>query len=253
MSPTAKKQGNLSNRTIDDSKGKQRMHNPHLENYEKYFPVEMLPQNGLYHDWGHQAMINYLIGNAAIKRLYPLVPKTLLPLLIQYSDSKEDVEPAFEKIKELREEPNLFDSPHEKYRKIYGNYVREIEWACTELRKYLPQQDYEKLIIDSTMLHINEVLGKYIDKMKEMMVQGSTKEQLNNTPKKRDQFINRLMTRVVNVNFKYLFNPAGWLIGDVEIEEFNFRTTELLMKVQDCLMLRAPRMRQLPEQACLLA
>ncbi len=85
------------------------------------------------------------------------------------------------------------------------------------------------------------------------MVQGSTKEQLNNTPKKRDQFINRLMTRVVNVNFKYLFNPAGWLIGDVEIEEFNFRTTELLMKVQDCLMLRAPRMRQLPEQACLLA
>ena len=96
------------------------MQNPHLEEYERYIPVEMKPHNSLYHDWGHQAVINYLIGRAAVKRLYPLVPETLVPLLVEYSGNKEDVEAAFEKIKGLNEEPGRFDSPQEKYRKVYG-------------------------------------------------------------------------------------------------------------------------------------
>jgi len=253
MDRSAKKRVSSSGRTAADSADKQGMQNPHLEEYERYIPVEMKPQNNLYHDWGHQAVLNYLIGRAAVKRLYPLVPETLVPLLMEYSDNKEDVEAAFKKIKALNEEPELFDSPQEKYRKIYGNYVREIEWCCRELRRYLSQQAYESLIIDSTMEHINGVLGEYIDKMKEMMIQGSTKESPNKKLNKRDAFINRIMLKVVNFQFRHVFNAAGWLVGDVEIEEFNFRTTELLMKVKDCLMLRAPRMRELPEQACLLA
>ncbi len=253
MGSISKKHKNRTGRTIDNSKGKKKVQNPHLKNYEKYAPTEMTPKNGFYHDWGHQAMINWLIGSAAIKRLYPLVPQTLVPLLIQHSGNREDVEAAFKKIKELHEEPMPFDSPYEKFRKIYGNYVREIEWSCNELRKYLPQQDYEDLVIGSTVGHINKVLGKYIDKMKEMMVQGGAKESLSKPPDKREEFKNTIMTKVANFQFKYVFNAAGWMVGDVEIKEFNFRTTELLMKVTDCLMLRAPRMRQLPVQACLLA
>ncbi len=253
MGSTSKKNKNLSGRKAGTSKGKQGNRNPHLENYEKYMPTEMLPKNSLYHDWGHQAIVNFLIGSAALKKLYPLVPETLLPLLRQHSGNKEEVEAAYKKIKELREKPTLFDSPYEKFRKIYGNYVREIEWSCTELRRYFPPQDYEDLVIDSTVGHIDKVLGKFIDKMKEMMVQGNTRESLSKAPDKKDEFINKIMTKVMYFNFRYVFNAAGWLVGDVEIREFNFRTTELLMKVTDCLMLRAPRMRQLPEQACLLA
>ncbi len=252
MGPTPK-HINLPGRTISGSKDKQVMHNPHLENYEKYFPLEMKPRNSFYHDWGHMAMINYLLGSAAIKRLHPLVPQTLVPLLKQYSDDKGEVEAAYKKIMDLREGPKPFESPQEKYRKIYGNFVREIEWICTELRKYLPQQAYEDLVIDSTLLYINEVLGTFIAKMKEMMIQGSSREHLNRKADKKEEFINKVMTKVMSFNFKYVFNLAGWLIGDVEIHEFNYRTTEMLMKVTDCLMLRAPRMRQLPEQACLLA
>jgi len=250
MGTRSKKQVKPSRRRPGGSKGK---HNPHLEDYEKYMPVEEKPKNSLYHDWGHQAIINYLIGKAAVTRLYPLVPDTLVPLLIQHSGNQEDVEAAFEKIKGLNEKPERFDSFHEKYRKMYGNYVREIEWCCSELRKYLPKKEYEELIIDSTVHHIRGVLGEHIDKMKEMMVSGAAKENFNREPTKKEEIIKKIMKKAVNFNFKHIFNPAGWLVGDVEIEDFNPLTTEMLMNVKDCLMLRAPRMRQLPEQACLLA
>ncbi len=242
-----------SERVADDSNVKEQRENPHLENYERYMPVEPKPQNGFYHNWGHMAVINYFLGKAAIKRLYPTVSHTMMPILKLCSENKEDVKAAYNKIKELHEKSGFFESPREKYRKIYGNYVREIEWACTELRKYFTKRAYEDLVIDSTLLYIKEVLGKYIDKMNEMMVRGKTIESMNKEPDKKELFFNRLMIKILNFNFKYIFNVAGWLIGDVEVPEFNVRTNETVMKVTDCLMLRAPRMRQLPEEACILA
>ena len=56
------------NRTVD-SKRKQAAPNLHLKDYERYIPLAKKPRHSLYHDWGHQAMINYLIGSAAVKRL----------------------------------------------------------------------------------------------------------------------------------------------------------------------------------------
>ncbi len=240
-------------KTVDDNMVKQEGDNPHLENIEMFMPTEPIPKNSIYYNWGHISTFTYLLGKAALKRLYPLVPHTFVPIIKLCSDNKKDVETAFKKLQEMHEQIKFFDSPYEKFRKIYGNYVREIEWCCYQLRKYFTKRSYEDLIIDSTYQYINEVMGKYIDSLNKMMLMGKTRERLKKKPDKMEKAVNRIMTKMIRFNFKHVFNLTGWMVGDVEIEEYNVRTSEMLMKVTDCLMLRAPRMRQLPEDSCVLA
>ncbi len=242
-----------SGQAVDDTALKQEKHNPHLENYEMFMPTEPIPKKGLYYSWGHQAIFTYLLGKAAVKRLYPLVIHTLVPILKLCTENRKDVEDAFKKIQELNEKIRFFDSPYEKYRKIYGNYVREIEWCCVEFRKYFTKRALEELIIDSSCQHSMEIMGKSIKQLNKMMTIGQTREKLKKEPGKREAFINKIITKYLNFNFKYLINVTFWLVGDVEVESYNIRTREMVMKVPDCLMLRAPRMKQLPEDACLLA
>ncbi len=247
------KDAQSSGQAVDDTALKKEKHNPHLENYEMFMPTEPLPKKSLYYNWGHQALFSYLLGKAAIKRLYPLVIHTFLPILKLCSDNRKDVEDAFKKIQEIHEKIRFFDSPYEKYRKTYGNYVREIEWCCVEFRKYFTKRAFEELIIDSTYFHNMEVMGKAIERLNKMMVIGKTKESLKKEQGKWDAFINKIITKILNFNFKYIFNISFWMVGDVEIEDYNLRTGEMVMKATDCIMLRAPRMRQLPEDACILA
>ncbi len=250
----SKEKGVQSNEQAgDDITQKQKGHNPHLENFEMFMPTEPIPSHGFYYNWGHMAIFSYLLGRAAVKRLYPLVAHTLLPILKLCSDNRKDVEDAFKKIQELNEKIRFFDSPYEKYRKIYGNYVREIEWCCVQFRRYFTKRALEDLIIDSTYLHNMEVMGKYINSLNKMMVIGKTRESLKKEPGKRGTLINKIITKYLDFSFKHIINITFWMVGDVEIEEYNLRTGEMVMKVPDCLMLRAPRMRQLPEDACVLA
>ncbi len=227
--------------------------NPHLENIQMFMPTEPVPDTTFFGRWGHVSIFTYLLGKAAVKRLYPLVPHTLVPILKLCSDNKEDVEAAFKELQKLHEKISFFNSPYDKYRKIYGNYVREIEWCCVQLRKYFTKRAFEDLVIDSTYSYINEILGKYIVKMKKSMLAGKTRESITKEPGKYDDLINRIVTKMVDFYFKYVFNLTGWMAGDVEIPSYNVRTGEMIMKVVDCTMLKSPRMKQLPEDACILA
>ncbi len=227
--------------------------NLYFKNIEMFMAAEPVPERSFYGNWGHQAILTYLIGKAAVKRLYPLVPHTLLPILKLCSDSQSDVDAAFKKVQEFNEKIRFFDSPFEKYRKIYGKYIREIEWCCFHLRKYFTKRAFESLIIESTLIYVNEILGKYIEKMDKMMSTGITREKMEKGPGKWDDKINKILTKIFDFYFGKFFNITGWLGGDVEVQEYNFRTGLMVMNVKDCLMLRAPRMKQWPEDACLFA
>lgn len=252
MSEKAEGHAQYSTGPVGVEPGKTESENPHMLNIEMFMATEPVPYRSFYGNWGHQAMLTYLIGKAAIKRLYPLVPHTLLPIVRLCSDNSEDVDAAFKKVQEFNEKIRFFDSPYEKYRKIYGKYIREIEWCCYQLRRYFTKRAFEKLVIDSTYIYVDEILGKYIEKMSKMMSMGITKEKMEKTGK-RDDFINRILTKMFDVYFGKIFNITGWLGGDVEVQEYNYRTGLMVMNVTDCLMLRAPRMKQWPEDACLFA
>ena len=233
-----------------ESRGKK---NPFLENLEMFMPTEPVQDTNFFRRWGHVAIFTYLLGKAAIKRLYPLVPHTLLPVLKLCSDNKQDVEIAFRELQKLHEKIRFFDSPYEKYRIIYGTYIREIEWCCFHLRKYFTKRAFEDLIIDCSYIHINDKLGKFVDKLKNGMLAGKTRKNITKKQGKFEEKINKIVTKMVDFHFNYIFNLTGWMAGDVEIVSYNLRTSEMLMKVIDCTMLRSPRMKQLPEDACILA
>jgi hypothetical protein len=226
--------------------------NPHLDNTELFRPVEPKPGHSLYYKWGHKAILTYLVGKAAIKRCHPIVAHTFLPVLKLCSDNRKDVEDAFQEIQKLNERTRFFDSPYEKYRKVYGNYVREVEWCCVQLRRYFTKRAYEDFIIDATFSYNNHVMGKYTDLMNNLMLMGRTREGIRKKSGKIAAFINRILPRFLDFVFKHVFNPIFWLVGDVDFQEYNLRTGEMVLYVKDCLMLRSSRMKQLPEEICLL-
>ena len=215
-------------------------------------PVQPKPARSLYQHWGHQAILTYLMGKAAIKKVYPIVTHTFLPILKLCSDNRKNVEDAFRKIQELNEKIRFFDSPYERYRKLYGNYVREVEWCCVQLRRYFTKRAYEDFIIDATYSYNKEVVGNYSDLLKNLMVMGRTRESVRKRSGRTLACINRISPRFLDFLFKHVFNPVFWMVGDVEFQEYNLRTGEMVLYAKDCLMLRAPRMKQLPEEICLL-
>ena len=253
MPQTTGKDEQSTTASVEIKSEKVESENPHFLNIEMFMPTEPIPERSFYGSWGHQAILTYLIGKAAVKRLYPLVPHTLIPIVKLCSDNPNDVEAAFKTVQGFNETIRFFDSPYEKYRKIYGRYIREIEWCCFQLRKYFTKRAFENLIIESTFIYVDEILGKYIEKMQKMMSTGITREKMEKGPGKWDDLINKILTKIFDFNFGKFFNITGWLGGDVEVSEYNFRTGLMVMNVKDCLMLRAPRMRQLPEDTCLFA
>lgn len=236
----------------NDIARKQESHNPHLEDFEMFMAVVPKPARGLYNNWGHQAILTYLMGKAAMKKVNPIVTHTFLPILKLCSDNREDVEDAFTKIQELNESIRSFDSPYEKYRKMYGNYVREVEWCCVQFRRYFTKRAYQDFVIDATYDYNNNVMGKSADRLYSQMVMGRTRESVTKKSGKIGTYLNAILPKFLDFVFRHVFNPVFWLVGDVEFQEYNLRSGEMVLNVKDCLMLRAPRMKQLPEEICLL-
>jgi len=235
------------------STGQPPRHNPHLEDIEQFAPVEPKPAPGLYARWGHQAILTYLTGKAAMKRVRPIVPLTFLPILRLCADNRSDVDEAYRKVQELNERVRFFDSPYEKYRKMYGSYVREVEWCCVQLRRYFTKRGYEDFVIDTTYRFNDAVMGKQGERMRGWMRMGRTRESVRKPSGTLVAAANRILPKFLDWVFRRVFNPVFWLVGEVEFRSYHLRTGEMELFVKDCLMLRASRMKQLPEETCLLA
>ena len=79
-------------------------------------------------------MVKILMG-----RVSDVIPKTYMPILRLVCDDpdKADADYAADVVT-LREPVRLLDSPREKWRKLYGSYIRELEWVYGELRQHFP-------------------------------------------------------------------------------------------------------------------
>ena len=106
---------------------------------------------GWYYNWGPQAWIDMWMSNTMlVKKAMPLVSHTFVPIL-RLSGDKEQVDRDYEEIKSRREVIKWSDSPREKWRKRYGNFVREVEWALLELRKYFSPKQFEDIVIGTSV------------------------------------------------------------------------------------------------------
>jgi hypothetical protein len=218
---------------------------------QQFAPTEPVPTKGLWGSWGFQAWVDLTLGKLALSRLSPLVPHTLVPIIKLCSGNREEVEAAYRTILGYREPIRFLESPGEKWRRLYGNFVREIEWACSELRKYFNKRAYEDLVINATADCLKGALGPIIDSMKTSMV--SQSEALRSKSPRISDLLNNFSGKMTVIMFEKVFNMTGWLAGDVKVRDVNLREGMMLMEYTDCQMLRAPRMKNLPEESCLLA
>ncbi len=203
----------------------------------------------LYH-YGPQAWIDMVMSRAMIvKRAWPLVSYTFVPILRMTADP-EKIDRDYAEIRSRREKVRLFDSPRERWRKYYGNFVREVEWALLELRKHFSQAQYEEIVVGTSVALSKENPPGFMNKMNRMT---------NSKPPKKapDPDAPTKVRGLRKVMFE-MFNPAGFLTGPAEITEYNPARGLMVMEVPDCAWLvcaapeSLPNPEALPEEGCLL-
>ena len=213
--------------------------------------VPAAKNNGFYYNWGPQAWIDMWMSNSMLlKKAMPIISHTFVPIL-RLSGDKEQVDRDYEAIKARREITRRFESPREKWRKRYGNFVREAEWALLELRKYYSQKQYEEIVIGTSVALSYETSADFLAMMNSM----SDKNKNKKTKKNKDGKPTR-PGRFSTFMFE-TFNPAHWLTGPATITEFDPSNGLTVMEIPDCAWHRCgrpedlPNPNALPEEGCL--
>lgn len=206
-------------------------------------------RTGLLYHWGPQAWIDMVMSKRMlVDRAGPLVPYTFLPIL-RMSDDPATIDRAWADIRARRERIRLLDSPRERWRKRYGNFVREAEWALLELRKHFTQSQYEEIVIGTSVALAHEHSTDFIGMMNSMTETSAAKAS--------DGGAATAPSRWQKLAFD-MFNPAGFLTGPAEITEYDPGRGRVTMEIPECAWHvsgaqdRMPNPDKLPEEGCLL-
>ena len=205
----------------------------------------------IYANWGPQAWIDMWMSNSMlVKKGMTVISHTFLPIL-RLSGDKEQINQDYQEIRSRREETKLFDSPHEKWRKRYGNFVRECEWSLLELRKHYSQKQYEEIVIGTNVEIARETSADFLKMMNSMSDKNKNKKA--KASKDGSKKPGRWSTFLFET-----FNPAHWLTGPATVTEFDPANGITVMEIPDCgwhTCAKAdslPNPNALPEEGCLL-
>ncbi len=207
-------------------------------------------RGGWYYNWGPQAWIDMWMSNTMlVKKAMPIISHTFVPIL-RLSGDKEQVDRDYADIKSRREDIRWYESPREKWRKRYGNFVREVEWALLELRKHFSQRQYEEIVIGTSVALSEENSADFLAMMNSMSEKNRKKQTRvgadgSTEPGRWMKFMFRT------------FNPAHWLTGPADITEFDPANGLTVMYIPACGWHtcgpadRLPNPHALPEEGCL--
>ena len=212
--------------------------------------VATTAKDGFYYNWGPQAWIDMWMSNSMlVKKAMPIISHTFVPIL-RLSGDKEQVDKDYEAVKSQREVLTWSDSPREKWRKRYGNFVREVEWALLELRTHFSQKQYEDIVIGTSVSLSYETSADFIAMMRSMSEKNKGKK-----PRATKDGTTR-PGRWATFMFE-TFNPAHWLTGPASITEYDPANGLTVMEIPDCGWHTCadpdtlPNPNALPEEGCL--
>jgi hypothetical protein len=205
---------------------------------------------GFLYNYGPQAWIDMVMSYFMIVRqAWPLVSYTFLPILRMTTDA-ERIDCEWAEMRSRREATRWLDSPRERWRKQYGNFVREAEWALLELQKHFTPAQYEDIVVGTSVALAHENSQGFLKMMNSMSdTKPPAKGSAGDGPQKPAGFQKLLFD---------MFNPAGFLTGPAEISEFDPARGTAVMEVPDCAWHicaaaeSLPNPDALPEQGCLL-
>ena len=189
---------------------------------------------GFWYHWGPQAWIDmWMSKKMLVEKSMPLVTHTLLPIL-RLSGDAEEVDRGFEKVKAWREKVRWLDSPREKWRKRYGNFVREAEWALLELHKHYSPAQCEDIVVGTCVSTARETTEEFINMMNSMSEKNAGKTGQRSEPSRVEKFIFDT------------FNPAGFLTGAAEMRDIDMSAGSMTMYIPDCAWHRCAAPESLP-------
>jgi len=181
---------------------------------------------GLLHEWGPQAWSDmWMSKRMLIEKAMPIVSHSFLPIL-RLSGDKEAIDRGYRAIKARREKVRWSDSPREKWRKRYGNFVREAEWALLELRAIFPTQQYREIVVGTCVALSEETSVDFIAMMNSISERNRVREpgvsDGDTTPSRWQRLVFDM------------FNPAGFLTGPAEITAIDKGAGRMTMYVPSC-------------------
>lgn len=207
-------------------------------------------KSGLLYAWGPQAWIDmWMSKRMLVRAAMPIVSHSFLPIL-RLSGDATAIDRGYRDIRSRREIVRWYDSPREKWRKRYGNLVREMEWALLELRALFPRKQYEEIVVGTCVALSEETSADFIKMMNSMSEKNRTAAPGSSDGGDRP-------TRWEKLVFD-MFNPAGFLTGPAEVRSLDKGAGTMTMYVPDCAWHTCapasslPRPDQLPAEGCQL-
>ena len=208
------------------------------------------PDGGVFYHWGPQAWIDMVMSKRMlVDRAGPLVPYTFLPIL-RLSGDPEQIDRDWEEIKGRREKVRLLDSPRERWRKRYGNFVREVRVGAARAAQAL----LAGAVREHRRRHVRRAGARELHRLpRDDELDDRTIGQGH--AQRRTEAASRAGWQKLMFE---MFNPAGFLTGPAEITEYDPGRGEVTMFIPDCAwhvcgaQESLPNPDKLPEEGCLL-
>ncbi len=212
-------------------------------------PAAPVAARGFYYHWGPQAWIDmWMSRKMLLDKAMPIISHTFVPILRLSGDSAQ-VDRDYADIRSRREVVRALDSPRERWRKRYGNFVREMEWALLELRRYYSREQYDEIVIGTAVALSRENASGFLEMMNSMPKKNRKRRGGAEPGDGRPGRWTRLMFEA--------FNPAHWLTGTAELRQFDPANGLTVIEIPECgwhtcaAADSLPNPRALPEEGCL--
>jgi hypothetical protein len=202
--------------------------------------------------WNLQAWYDFAVVKLMMGKVSDVIPKTYVPILRLVSEDSAGVDEAYARVIALREPVAWLDSPREKWRKLYGGYIRELEWVYGELRERFPTREYQDLVTDIMARAIREAMGAFLPSLEKMTRSQSTPQAVASESHRRSGGAGRAVEKLFKGRLgKWVFahlNPMSFMVGPVDLE---LRPGgEIEMFIPRCWMHTAPGGNRTHDQAC---
>ncbi|MCP3985435.1 MAG: hypothetical protein GY723_13680 [bacterium] len=197
--------------------------------------------------WNPQAWVDFVTIKLMMAKVGDVIPKTYMPILRLVSEDAGKVDEGYHQVVSLRDPVRFLDSPRDKWRKIYGSYVRELEWVYGELRQHFLQEEYEELVVDIMARTIRGAMGSLLPSVEKMTrpendapIQPATAATRKS---RRGKLVEKVAARLMNH-----LNPVSAIVGPVEMK---MNRGQMELYIPRCWMHTAPGDGRTQDRACL--
>jgi hypothetical protein len=196
--------------------------------------------------WNPQAWVDFVTIKLLVAKVGDVIPKTYVPILRLVSEDADKVDDDYRRVLAVREPVRFFDSPRDKWRKLYGSYVRELEWVYGELSKHFPEAEYKELVIDILARAMRDGMSSLLPRLEKMTRPESSAPSKPATASKSRPWVGTLVEKIGRFLLRHV-SPINAIVGPAEMKRI---PGGLELYIPRCWMHTAPGDGRTQDLAC---